>query len=249
MDHKEYVRIVPGAETAILMIHGIAGTPRHFDFLLEEIPENVSVRSILLPGHGGTAADFAYGSMAQWKAAVQTALDALCQSHDRVILVGHSLGTLLAEEAAQGRRQVVGMLLLNVPLCVYVSPGIVTASLRWSFGKPKAGNVTDEGLKKAAGVLPEKRLWRYLSWLPRYWELLVQCKRSRSRFEALKIPSLVFQSQKDELVHRSTERYLKSNPRITCTELTGCGHYAYTENACRQVRQALKRLIQKEPME
>ena len=30
MDHSAYERIVPGSKTAVLMIHGIAGTPAHF---------------------------------------------------------------------------------------------------------------------------------------------------------------------------------------------------------------------------
>ena len=43
MNHQEYRRIVPGADMAVLMIHGIVGTPHHFDNLLPLIPENWSV--------------------------------------------------------------------------------------------------------------------------------------------------------------------------------------------------------------
>ena len=45
--HRTYARIVPGAGTAVLMVHGIVGTPRQFDFLLETIPEDVSVLNVL----------------------------------------------------------------------------------------------------------------------------------------------------------------------------------------------------------
>ena len=40
MDHKEYVRIVEGSKNAVLMIHGIAGSPAHFRELLPVVPEN-----------------------------------------------------------------------------------------------------------------------------------------------------------------------------------------------------------------
>ena len=70
MEHKEYVRIVPGADTAVLFIHGIVGTPNHFTDLIslvELVPEDWSVCNLLLDGHGGNADDFAATSMKKWK--------------------------------------------------------------------------------------------------------------------------------------------------------------------------------------
>lgn len=57
MEHREYVRIVPGAKTAVLFMHGIVGTPNHFRDLLplvDLVPDDWSVYNVLLPGHGGT---------------------------------------------------------------------------------------------------------------------------------------------------------------------------------------------------
>ena len=50
MEHKEYKRLVPGAETAILLVHGIVGTPDQFDRFIPLIPEGVSVWTLLLDG-------------------------------------------------------------------------------------------------------------------------------------------------------------------------------------------------------
>ena len=50
MPHREYIRLVPGADTAVLFLHGIAGTPRHFDArlpLVHLVPENWSVYTVL----------------------------------------------------------------------------------------------------------------------------------------------------------------------------------------------------------
>lgn len=242
--HKESVRIVPGADTAILMVHGIVGTPRHFDFLLEAVPENVTVMNILLPGHGGTVADFANASMKEWKQKVETCMAELCRTHRRVIVVAHSMGTLLTAEAAERHPEVESFLFINVPLRVWVAPRMSPSALRWSFGRCIPGHPTDEGLLVASGTQPDRHLWRYLAWIPRFLELLVLCKQSRKRFETLSRPSFAFQSYKDELVRRSTSRHLLKNPRIQHVMLQGCGHLAYPPEAQKQMRDALKSLLE-----
>lgn len=242
--HREYVRMVDGADTAVLMVHGIAGTPRHFDFLLEAIPENMSVVNLCLPGHGGEVRDFSRASMKQWKESVGERLDALCQTHERVVLVGHSMGTLLTALAAKAQPRVTGALYLNVPLYVYVAPRMVPASLRWCFGRLRPGDLSDEGLRKAAGVRPDKRLWLYLGWLPRFFELFALCRECVPVFEGLKRQTVVFQSDRDELVLRATARHLRGNPAIRFTELSGCGHFCYTQEAEDRIRRALQQLLQ-----
>ncbi len=242
--HKEYIRIVPGADTAILMVHGIVGTPRHFDFLIEVIPENVSVMNILLPGHGGTVQDFGRASMKKWKEKVESHMAELCSSHRRVIIVAHSMGTLLTAEAAQRHPEVESFLFINVPLRVWVAPRMTPSALRWSFGKCIPGNPTDDGLLVASGTQPDPHLWRYLAWLPRFWELLVLCRQSRKRFETLNKPAFAFQSDQDELVRRSSSRHLTKNPKICHVMLQGCGHLAYPPEAQTQMQSALKSLLE-----
>ena len=42
----------------MLFVHGIVGTPRHFDFLIDVVPSTVSIYNILLDGHGYGVRDF-----------------------------------------------------------------------------------------------------------------------------------------------------------------------------------------------
>ena len=54
MKHEEMIRIVPGASTAVLFLHGIVGTPNHFVGgvpITEWVPEDWSLHNLLLPGH------------------------------------------------------------------------------------------------------------------------------------------------------------------------------------------------------
>ena len=95
MKHDEVVRIIPGAGTAVLLIHGICGTPKHFVGgipLMEWIPSDWSIYNLLLPGHGGTVEDFAKSSLKQWRCSVRRAFCALAKTHEQVYIVGHSMG-------------------------------------------------------------------------------------------------------------------------------------------------------------
>jgi len=58
MKHSPYFRNRSNTETAVLLIHGILSTPRHFDFLIPHIPDEYDICSILLAGHGGSVQDF-----------------------------------------------------------------------------------------------------------------------------------------------------------------------------------------------
>ena len=63
MAHEPYFSVKEQADTAILMIHGILGTPDHFKPLLHLVPAEWSVYNILLDGHGKTVSHFANSSM------------------------------------------------------------------------------------------------------------------------------------------------------------------------------------------
>ena len=60
--HSELKRIVPGAKSAVLFVHGINATPRFFDEYAAALPADFSVHNLLLPGqkysmaHQGTSA-------------------------------------------------------------------------------------------------------------------------------------------------------------------------------------------------
>ena len=90
MKHREYIRIQTESDTAVLLIHGILGTPNHFADLIPLIPERWSVCNLLLDGHGGTVADFAATSMKKWKAQVEPQFCEIARKHERIIFVTHS---------------------------------------------------------------------------------------------------------------------------------------------------------------
>lgn len=227
MQYAPYIRVVEGAETAVLLIHGIVGTPAHFKDLLPLIPDDISIYNILLDGHGKGVTDFAKASMTKWKAQVSGQLDEILQTHKKVLIVGHSLGTLLAiGEAIKHPDEVAGLLLQAVPLIVRFPPSTAISSLQAALGLAKEGSAA-RAMLDDAGVHLSPNLLLYLAWLPRFWELLRQCRSTKKQLAQLCVPTRAYTSRKDELVSFRTCRILDDHPAITNTVLPDSGHFAY----------------------
>jgi carboxylesterase len=81
----------------VLLLHGFADTPQTFGYLAPALhARGWSVHAPLLPGHGRTLEAFAMSGEAQWLDAAREALRDMCARHERVALVGLSMGGELA---------------------------------------------------------------------------------------------------------------------------------------------------------
>ena len=245
MKYEPYIRVVPKADTAVLMIHGIVGTPEHFKDLMPLIPESWSIYNILLDGHGGEVEDFAHTSMAKWRCQVHRQLNRILATHRRVLIIAHSMGTLFAiREAIHRPEKIAGLFLLNVPLTPYVQPKTAAASFRIVTGKPRNNGAT-RAILSATGVHLSPKLWKYIGWPPRFLELLRECYRTIDRLPYLKTPTLCFQSRHDELVSMRGCKYLYAQPYITTTILESSGHFAYSKIDTVLLQRKLKEIIKK----
>ncbi len=224
--HGEYVRDVPGSALAVLFIHGIMGSPRHFDGLAALVPQGVTVHSLLLPGHGGTMADFAQSSMRRWRDAVSRRIDALAGTHDKTFIVAHSMGTLFAVDAAARRPDKIGaLLLLAVPLYLKLTPAAVINSAKVTFGRISPADDVGRAAYEACSVAPGGPARHYLGCLPRYIELLAEAKNTRALLSRLAVPTSVYQSRRDELVSRRSGKMLISRSSAEVYILRDSTHY------------------------
>lgn len=246
MDHSPYIRMVPGAQTAVLLIHGICSTPRHFDWLLPAIDPQWSVCAILLDGHGGGVRDFSRTSMVRWQRQVEQQLQVLCAAHDRVFLVGHSLGTLLAMDVAEKFPRIQGLLLLEPPLSVRVRPVMTGMSLRLIFGRSRKDNPAELAFSRDVGIRLSRNLLLYLGWIPRFWELLRLCRRSRPRAMGISLPCRVFFGREDELVSPSSRRFFRESEPVSVTLLEHSGHFYITPEGQQEILTAFHALCGRE---
>lgn len=242
MEHGEFVRLIPGADTAVLFLHGILGSPRHFDNrlpLVQLVPEKWSVYSVLLPGHGGTAVTFSAATMEDWKKYVWAKFEYLASTHKNVVLVGHSMGTLFAIQLAIEKGEKIPFLfLIAAPICPQVSFSAVQHSVGLVFPHQHGDPRIRRAMSAASGVKLTKKLWKYIPWVPNFWDLLAEARKTKQMLPELRTKAIVFQSEEDELVSRRSEEYLRQCPSAQVTVLVGSTHFYYTGPEIRIVQQA-----------
>ena len=227
MDHSEYIR-VNSSETAVLMIHGIAGTPAHFRELIPVIPEDWAVYNILLDGHGKNVEDFGRSSMQKWKDQVNTVLKRLFARHARVIIVAHSMGTLFGIRAAvEHPEKIPALFLLAAPMRPWVRFSTIQTCLRVARGNIRPDDRAALAMRDDSSIQLDSRLWKYMTWTPRLLELLAEIHQVRKLLPLLRVPTLAFQSVTDELVSDRSCKDLEQNTYIHVTRLHNSGHFAY----------------------
>ena len=244
MKYTPHRRIHPGAKKAALFIHGIVGTPMHFQDLVPLIPDDWSVYNILLDGHGGQVEDFARTSMKKWKAQVTAQLDEILRTHEQVLIVAHSMGTLFAiDEAIRCPDKVMGLFLLAVPLTPRVTPAAALGGVRAALGLARPDSPAGDMLGDC-GVHLSPWLWKYLAWIPRFWELILEAHRTRNKLGQITVPCCAFQSKKDELVSGRACALLQAHPAIEVTVLPDSGHFRYKDADLTLLQNRLRDLME-----
>lgn len=211
----------------MLFLHGILGTPRHFDFLLPLLPEDWSVWTLMLPGHGGSCADFSRSSMAQWKSSVSDAIEELRRGHRRIFIVTHSMGGLLAVWAAsENPEKIAGIFALAMSLKIRFTAKAAMASLHAAFRSPESDSPYRRATRDACSITLSKNPFAYLGWFPRFLELFALSRDTRRMIGDFKLPCLVIQSAKDELVSKRSAEFTGNADTVS---LPDSSHYFYSE--------------------
>ena len=240
--HKAYIIERPDAAKAVLMIHGICSTPRHFDFLLQAFDETWSVYNILLDGHGGNVRDFGNPSMKKWKAQTREMLEQLCSRYETVVLVGYSMGTLLEMDAMSAYPQVKGVFFMNVPMYPYVALRMMTRSLRMAFGKPRLHDPHEQACTKDVSIALTPKMWEYVPWIPSFIGLLrlaAQCCKTAD----IRVPGYAYFGGRDELVRVRSARHFVNNTHIKTRIFDTAGHFWYAPEDRQTVLQDLAELL------
>ncbi len=228
--HKEFIREVPGAASAIVFIHGILSTPLFFEQLTDLVPEDFSIYNILLDGHGGGVKDFSETSMKEWKHQTKSLIEYLEERYENIILVGHSMGTLFSIENAVARpEKIKALFLLCSPLKVLVHPRAAKYSLRIVFEKDDKGDPVQKSAGRWYSIKPDKRLWRYIPWIPKFTSLLGEIRKTRKLASRLTMPAYVFQSKHDSLVSKKSVKFFEGAEKTEIIHLCNSYHQYFTK--------------------
>jgi carboxylesterase len=102
---SEELRIKTGSDAAVLLVHGLYGSPRDLGRLPGDlVAKGFDVFAPLLPGHGRTPDSLDAVWADDYRKAVRAAFDELAASHKRVAVVGGSMGGALALSLAAERK-------------------------------------------------------------------------------------------------------------------------------------------------
>lgn len=94
-----------GAAPAVVLIHGFTGTPWELGTLAEALSAaGYAVEAPLLPGHGETPLALSRATWDGWLAHVERSVDEVLARHGSAVVIGFSLGSLLALVAGVARQ-------------------------------------------------------------------------------------------------------------------------------------------------
>lgn len=232
MQQSQYIPI-EGARSIVIFIHGIVEGPNQFTHLMG-IGNSVgySVASLLLPGHGGSSKEFARTNKREWLEYVRNQINQYRKKYQNIILVGHSMGTLLSFLTyVENPKQIVGIVAIDSPLYVHMKWQAIRNNLKVGFCKKIPENDPANALLQATSVAPCS-VFRYITWLPRIIDLFLLMAHTRKILDKIKIPTLVIHADRDELVSTSSvqvfERKLPETYR-TIVRLSHSTHFVYAE--------------------
>lgn len=218
------------------------GGPNHFAPYIPLVPPDFTVCNILFKGHGGSVRDFSRAGMSEWKEQVQTALDELLKSHDKVIIAAHSMGTLFAIQEAI-KKPVDELFLLNVPLKLHIKSRIFKTAGKIFFKKIDPNDKWTIAAQNTYSIEEDSHILRYLGWIPRYLELFSEIRRTNKIVDRLSVRSHIYLSLQDEMVTPKTRDYFKNNIHAEVKILNNSGHFYYSPEDQSLLIEDFKRMI------
>jgi carboxylesterase len=156
----------PGEGVSALLIHGLTGTPYEMRYLGEQLAaRGVRVRCVRLAGHADTPEALGATAYDNWYESVVKGIEELRQYGDPIVVIGLSLGAILAARlAADQGESICAVVMLAPALFLPVSTTLALKSLRGVLGSlvgylylhnPSGSDIHDAA---ARSVHPSSRL-------------------------------------------------------------------------------------------
>lgn len=193
---------LPAGRTGCLLIHGFTATPFDMRFFGEHLhAAGLTVNAVRLAGHATSADDMERVSWRDWVCSVRDGLATLAASTDRRVVVGQSLGSLLALDLAADHPD-------DVHAVVPISTALMTSSLLlnqlgplfswvptilprgWRYWAKGSSDVADPDARAAAKTYREVPL-RAVGELTQFQQYV------RPKLRAVRQPALAIHSRQD----------------------------------------------------
>ena len=191
---------LPGSGLSVLLIHGLSGTPYEMRYLGAQLAATgVRVLGVRLRGHAATPEDLGASNHFSWYESVVEGFARLHEFGDPNVVVGLSMGALLAARLAADQRDAVAGLVMLAP--AFFLPTRTRLALRlmrparpWGnriyFSSGAASDIHDHA---ARSIHPGTRLMPLGAAL----DLLDLSDRMRPRLAEVVQPTLLIHSRRD----------------------------------------------------
>jgi carboxylesterase len=183
------------AHMGVLLIHGLERGPEDYADVAAHLAERGAlIDAMLLPGHGVSAREGRTCGWPEWSAAVREHAAALAQQRSQLILIGHSLGGVLALDYAAHHPDVTGIASLCAPMHVraMVRVAAALANVVWPYyWKATEDNGDPETLKT---YQPHWVAWRPLR------SLLRTLPSITPELAQVRCPALILGARNDRVV-------------------------------------------------
>ncbi len=228
-----------GSDTLVIFIHGFLGSPDSFRSLARRLHGlGMDCAALRLPGHGGTVRAFSRVKAPEWSSHVRAEIDRLRPGYRRVILCGHSLGSLLAlnytagetdalavsrpapgpgREPAGERRAgamaapaapIQGLILFCAPMRLRLRPFPLRAGLKLFLMPPHRDDPVIAAYRLSYGLC--QPLLNPLALLRPTIALIQVMRQTRERLPHITAPTLIIQSLRDETAAPASAREIAS---------------------------------------
>jgi len=235
----------PPENGVVIFLHGCMGSPRQFDRLATAVhKQGRTAAALLLPGHGTTARDFAAGTFARWQSFVDAEVERFSGAYADVVLAGHSMGGLLAINAATGcsytiHSSIRGIFTIACPFkLTTVSAYTIKVRLKQAFSRKN--NPIIKSYRDGSSVPPSpSMIWHTRKPAAEIKKLMLA---ARENLPSLRSPVFAVYSASDELTSVISLDIFKkelTGARFEHLLLTDSLHAYYPEHEQALVEQAL----------
>lgn len=220
---------------AIVMIHGFMENSSQFDRLAQALagPGRACIR-VVLPGHEADIREFRRNGRRQWRTHVRQTVGQICRRYDRVLLIGHSMGGLLALDAAEVC-PVLGVVAVGFPLFARITWRAIRYRAAM-LGRPKGGDGPEIAAVRAYCGVGGITVWNVLSLIPNTVGLLQEMAAGRKKLSGAKTPLTVVNSDNDEIVSRRSAAFVEKHlPTAKVLRLNRASHFHYPEEELQEI--------------
>ncbi|WP_124728342.1 alpha/beta hydrolase [Staphylospora marina] len=192
----------PEGKTGILLIHGFSGTPSELRPMGEYFKSRgFTVYAPLLPGHGTSPEDMEKTGWKDWWQAVLDAHDRMMREDlDHLFVAGLSMGGVLSLMLA-AERPVHGVISMCAPVWIRDRRAFLADLVKYVYRfKPRSVHRDPE---IEAHLVPYDR-----TPVKCVGELLRLIRRMKKKLPEVKVPALVVQAARDELILEKSAHYI-----------------------------------------